>query len=104
MDPLRVGGGSASGILRLVVELANFCAPSVGSNLNFIIENLLLRDISILDAYSSQLTSWCFFPTSLKNMRKPNWIIMDHSPQIGVKIKNVLNHHLLGGSPQLVSG
>ena len=79
VDPLRVGGGSASGILRLV-ELAKFCAPSVGSNLNFFIENLLLRDISILDAYFS--TSWCFFSHLFEKYAQAK---LDHSPGIGVK-------------------
>ena len=38
------------------------------------------------------MTSWWFFATPLKNMRKSNWII---SPIFGVKIKNVWNHHLV---------
>lgn len=38
--------------------------------------------------------SWWLNPTLWKNMCKSNWIV---SPQIGVKITNIGNHHLETG-------
>ena len=41
--------------------------------------------------WPKNLTSWWFFTTHLKNMLVKKRII---SPRIGVKIKNIWNHHL----------